>query len=208
MKKIIASLLASLFVFAGCAGEEKVAAPTPSESQELNDLVPMVMVDGKLYLDSGEESTEARCGVMDGKITSSVPQSEKPKENDQSNFGTGYEYQMGPGAVHVVMNGKWMIFKEEAGENRISSLSSQSKEFVNLEKEDAEFLKELFKEGSWEEGTPRCLSDVEINLGGMAYTYHSDCGTFSFDGKSLRTGDALKQNINSVLEKYVSLGQP
>lgn len=31
----------------------------------------MVMVNGELYIDTGHESTvEARCGVMDGEITS------------------------------------------------------------------------------------------------------------------------------------------
>ena len=33
------------------------------------DLIPMVMVNGELYIDTGHESTvEARCGVMDGEI--------------------------------------------------------------------------------------------------------------------------------------------
>lgn len=43
------------------------------------DKIPMVMVDGKLYYDTGKESTvSARCGVMDGEITSTVDGSEIP----------------------------------------------------------------------------------------------------------------------------------
>ena len=58
------------------------------------DLIPMVMVNGELYIDTGHESTvEARCGVMDGEITSEVDGSEKPTKDNQSNFGTGYGYQ-------------------------------------------------------------------------------------------------------------------
>lgn len=39
----------------------------------------MVMVDGKLYYDTGKESTiSGRCGVMDGEITSSVDGFEIP----------------------------------------------------------------------------------------------------------------------------------
>jgi len=60
------------------------------------DLIPMVMVNGTLYLDTGHESTiEARCGVMDGEITSQVDGSKQPTVDDQSNFGTGYGYQYG-----------------------------------------------------------------------------------------------------------------
>ena len=60
------------------------------------DLIPMVMVNGILYLDTGHESKiEARCGVMDGEITSQVDGNKQPSVDDQSNFGTGYGYQYG-----------------------------------------------------------------------------------------------------------------
>ena len=43
------------------------------------DLIPMVMVNGTLYLDTGHESKiEARCGVMDGEITSQVDGNKQP----------------------------------------------------------------------------------------------------------------------------------
>ena len=73
------------------------------------DLIPMVMVNGTLYLDTGHESTiEARCGVMDGEITSQVDGSKQPTVDDQSNFGTGYGYQYGAteGTIELFMNGK------------------------------------------------------------------------------------------------------
>ena len=72
------------------------------------DLIPMVMVNGTLYLDTGHESTiEARCGVMDGEITSQVDGSKQPTVDDQSNFGTGYGYQYGAteGTIELFMNG-------------------------------------------------------------------------------------------------------
>ena len=47
------------------------------------DKIPMVMVDGKLYYDTGKESTvSARCGVMDGEITSTVDGSEIPTKDN------------------------------------------------------------------------------------------------------------------------------
>lgn len=80
------------------------------------DLIPMVMVNGELYLDTGYESTvDGRCGVMDGEITSEVDGSKKPTENNQSNFGTGYGYQYGQeeGTIEVFMNGEWRVFATE-----------------------------------------------------------------------------------------------
>ena len=86
------------------------------EEQEQWDLIPMVMVDGKLYLDTGmESSVEARCGVMDGEITSSVDGTKKPTKDGESNFGTGYGYQYGPqeGTIEIFMNEKWWVFAME-----------------------------------------------------------------------------------------------
>lgn len=80
------------------------------------DLIPMVMVNGELYLDTGFESTvQGRCGVMDGEITSTVDGSEQPTENNQSNFGSGYGYQYGAseGTIEIFMNEKWWIFATE-----------------------------------------------------------------------------------------------
>ncbi len=79
-------------------------------------MIPMVMVDGKLYLDTGmESSVEARCGVMDGEITSSVDGTKKPTQDGESNFGTGYGYQYGPqeGTIEIFMNEKWWVFATE-----------------------------------------------------------------------------------------------
>ena len=86
------------------------------QEQEQWDLIPMVMVDGKLYLDTGmESSVEARCGVMDGEITSSVDGTKKPTQDGESNFGTGYGYQYGlqEGTIEIFMNEKWWVFATE-----------------------------------------------------------------------------------------------
>lgn len=80
------------------------------------DLIPMVMVDGVLYLDTGYNNTGIRkCGTPDGEITSAVEGSERPTENNQSNFGTGYGYQYGAteGTIEICMNDQWRIFATE-----------------------------------------------------------------------------------------------
>ena len=86
------------------------------EEREQWAMIPMVMVDGKLYLDTGmESSVEARCGVMDGEITSSVDGTKKPTQDGESNFGTGYGYQYGlqEGTIEIFMNEKWWVFATE-----------------------------------------------------------------------------------------------
>lgn len=91
--------------------------PSPAETQDQEapaDLPPLVMVDGQLYQDTGRESTlTGRCGVLDGEITSAVSSQEVPFEDNQSNFGTGFGYQIGPepDTIEVYLNETWMVFE-------------------------------------------------------------------------------------------------
>lgn len=79
------------------------------------DLIPMLMVDGKLYYDTGKESDIiGRCGVMDGEITSTVDGSEIPTKDNQSNFGEGYGYQfVSQNSMDVYINEKWIRFENK-----------------------------------------------------------------------------------------------
>lgn len=85
------------------------------------DVIQMVMVKGELYYDTGKESEiDGRCGLMDGEITSSVDGSEIPTENNQSNFGTGYQYQIGTeGRIEIYINNKWFVFEKRSGDDKI-----------------------------------------------------------------------------------------
>ena len=92
---------------------DETANITPAEEAAVGgDLIPMVFIDGVLYCDTGEESTlTARCGTMDGVITSTVNRNEEPSENNQSNFGTGYGYQYGTnGTIEIRIDEKWWVF--------------------------------------------------------------------------------------------------
>ena len=75
----------------------------------------MVRVEGTLYRDTGNESrAENHSGKRTGKITSTVGADEKPTVDDQSNFGTGYEYQIAAeGAIEIFINDRWFIFEAE-----------------------------------------------------------------------------------------------
>lgn len=80
------------------------------------DLIPMVMVNGELYLDTGKESDfDRKCGTMDGDITSTVESFEEPTKDDQSNFGSGYGYQfVSPKGIDILINEKWFRFEKES----------------------------------------------------------------------------------------------
>jgi len=116
MKKLIALILASICVLGlvGCKNAPTADETVPSVSENVvgGDLAPMVKIDGFVYVDTGEESTRTeRVDGFDGEITSTVAQNQKPTENDQSNFGTGYGYQYGPnGTIEILMNNKWWVF--------------------------------------------------------------------------------------------------
>ncbi len=76
----------------------------------------MVMVDGVLYLDTGIYSTPSITNrTYDGEITSAVKGSEKPTQNNQSNFesGLGYVIDSLDGTIEVHMNDMWRIFATE-----------------------------------------------------------------------------------------------
>lgn len=111
MKKT-AFLLLALAVLLSAAGCGQ-AQPTEEEGEW--DLIPMVRVDGVLYLTTGFNSSRVpERDEPDGFITSEVDGSEWPTEDDQSNFGTGYPYRYGDeGTVELFMNDHWRIFATE-----------------------------------------------------------------------------------------------
>lgn len=122
MKKCFVPLLLLLLLTA--CGE----VPAEEVESEQWDFPPMVMVDGELYLDSGYSSTlTERCGTPDGTITSSVDGSQRPGENDQSNFGTGYDYQIiGDGVIELLLNDKWRVFETEEAREKRQALNEPS----------------------------------------------------------------------------------
>lgn len=99
------------------------------------DRRPMVMLKGELYLDTGHESDiDGRCGVMDGEISSTVDGSEIPTQDNQSNFGDGYEYQyVDRNSVDIYMNGKWIRFEKETIDDLSIQLNFTEKDLLNIE---------------------------------------------------------------------------
>ena len=80
--------------------------------------IPMVLIDGTLYYDTGKESNRSdRSQVMDGKITSAVDGTQIPSENNQSNFGSEYQYQFDSNnTLEILINDKWLVFEARSGD--------------------------------------------------------------------------------------------
>ena len=96
--------------------KEMMGLQFSGETKEyLSDRRPMVMINGEIYFDTNHESDiNGRCGVMDGKLSSTVDGSEIPTQDNQSNFGSGYEYQyVDENSIDIYMNEKWIRFEKE-----------------------------------------------------------------------------------------------
>ena len=125
MKRILSLLLALALCGAlvGCGGQGSSSSGSSDGSAASAPGVfmpPMFMADGVLYEDTGRESTvDGRCGNMDGEITSSVPSWQQPEEDGQSNFGSGFGYQVGPepNTLELYQDGHWLVFQAVDGEN-------------------------------------------------------------------------------------------
>ena len=88
-----------------------------SEENVANETnVRMVMVDGKLYYDTGRESTiTARCGNLDGIIDSFVAENEVPTMDGQANFKldtsySGYQIGINENEIEILIDGVWRVF--------------------------------------------------------------------------------------------------
>ncbi|MBR0172341.1 MAG: hypothetical protein IJQ21_06080 [Lachnospiraceae bacterium] len=78
-------------------------------------MTPAIMVDGTLYFDTGYNSSVGRCGVLDGEISGTVPATQLPVEDNQTNFEGAEGWQMGfeAGTIDVYMNNRFRIFAAE-----------------------------------------------------------------------------------------------
>lgn len=73
----------------------------------------MVKVAGVVYVDTGYENAMATCGTADGEIKTAVDGTKMPVGDDESNFGTGYDYQLWEkGYMNVRLNNRWILFKD------------------------------------------------------------------------------------------------
>lgn len=94
---------------------DKKAVEDENQGKVQAECPPMVMVGGRLYQSMGYVNSAVKCGTADGEITSFVDGSKSPEKDDESNFGSGYEYQLlDESHISVKLNGKWTIFQDIA----------------------------------------------------------------------------------------------
>ena len=170
-----------------------------------------VFVRDRLYISTETESTiEGRCGNMDGEIISSVPENETPSKNGESNFGTGYSYQVtGVNTVDVFIGDKIIVFRCFDNEGELWVSRADEKNAVKLSKDHEVRIKLLLAEAEWQPGAANCIFDCLIGgtENGNVY-YHSDCGTLSREetGEYSVLSETDKELLNGILEQYIILG--
>lgn len=112
-----------VFLFIGCSKTyDATIQPKTQEDNKYYDenfnkenLKQLVMVNDELYYNTEKENAmPITCGTMDGEITSMINQDDIPNVNNQSNFGNGYGYQIGPQDGQILLNidNKWMVFEK------------------------------------------------------------------------------------------------
>ena len=91
------------------------------EANEIWDLIPMIMVNGELYLDTGKQILEEIDeSAIIGEISSSVDGSEKPTKEGQTNFGLiGAKYAYFEDYIVLMINDEWVLFANERGSNKL-----------------------------------------------------------------------------------------
>ncbi len=100
------------------------------QSGSVADYPAMIMVNNRIYEDSGEVFDTPAFAGQDGQITSSCDS--VPAENNQSNFGSGYPYRYGENdTIYVLLEDGWHVFKpfKHGGSENVNmeNLSEQEK---------------------------------------------------------------------------------
>lgn len=117
-------LLLSVGLLGACTDSEDVttatgvtkATDTPTSTANTpGALPPLVQVRGEVYKDTGYVNSGVTCGTADGTIRTSVDVTKTPSTDDESNFGTGFEYQTWePGYLNVKRGERWILFQDIA----------------------------------------------------------------------------------------------
>ena len=111
----------------------------------------------------------------------------------------------------------------EVTENSVGEIGRETYNFpVEISEDDANALSEIINGGTWVEEPADCESDCVINLKGHWTHYNSESGTLNkynlkdmsvysskvqeVSGKSFVLSEEDRATVNSILEKYITLG--
>ena len=176
-------------------GVTEFIAEHKTDPAETWDRIPMVMVNGVLYMDTGRESDiMARCGMMDGEITTQVDGSKTPTMDDQSNFGTGYGYQYGSieGTIEIFMNDKWWVFATEEVRQEIDKLDRINDQMAAYRDSDLDRINDLIAAYSDSDSDKYWLTIGEDGVKRIEIkTAYSSGGCENADGSLYQKGDRI-----------------
>lgn len=149
MKKLIFILLLAL-ALTSCEKEEEVMTYKPT-----------IMVNDKLYATT-LEACEVEAFEKSGRITSSINSSKAPEVNDQSNFGSGFDYDIKDDVrVDILLDGKCTIFANSDKPTITYLRSYEDKGYTHhiylfnsfgFEFENMSIISKLYRKESWGEG--------------------------------------------------------
>ncbi|MDO5737630.1 MAG: hypothetical protein Q4P65_00045 [Eubacteriales bacterium] len=211
MKKLTLVLMLIAFVglFSACEEIRK-----ESIKEEVGcDLIPMVQIDGHLYQDTGFVNSAVTCGTADGEIKTSVSQQEKPMQDDESNFGTGFEYQlMDKIHVNVFLKDRWIIFKSIAVSNDEIPESVANFKAEVIDSEDSTLLlritevpdlfKYLFKDKDLDQFKP-----IRVGTDNLVIYSHQDVKKDELVGKLVQVWfDGQVENADAKSSSPMELG--
>lgn len=105
-KLTLCFMIALTLTVTACTTSKNTTQPTTN--------TPMIMVDGRLYKDTGLISSFVQKGIPDGTIDSCIEGDLSPNKDNESNFGTNYDYIIMEDEIDVYMNGHWEIFTTDS----------------------------------------------------------------------------------------------
>ena len=111
----------------------------------------------------------------------------------------------------------------EVTENSVGEIGRETYNFpVEISEDDANALSQIINGGTWKEEITDCESDCVINLKGHCRQYDSERGILNqydlkdmsvysskeqeVNGKSLVLSEEDRATVNTILEKYITLG--
>ena len=120
MKKLVFFLI-TIFALTACSNNKINNEANMNSNENVKwDLIPMIVINDKLYLYSGEKKVYDEPTDFDGEIGSEVESTSKHTKNNQSNFDTGFKYKIldeGKTINLYIDDNKMIIFKTEEDRN-------------------------------------------------------------------------------------------
>lgn len=210
MKKAITILMCMSIMLMGCTNSNtveetkknertKIQSTTQEETiqehrKDVKEIEPssnnkrIVMLRGKLYVDTGEKGMPPTCGVMDfsfDKTTDKVP-----TKNGQTNFGKGYKGQYYlRNRIIIMINNQPCVFAFQ--ENDLEGVTMYVKSFS---KKKAEICIENLSETEWECGEKFELERFNVERDAWQ-PVNTVIGDAAFDDKANMLSSKTTSNI-------------